>query len=185
MMPWLMLLFLMIALTIISITTDYLHDERNQFLKNFVNHEFLAMLGFTVTITLGSVANIHLQLNSLEDVLDRNFDRTALRRSSLSMIWLFVVAFIIVLTKPIMPQDPVWIVSLFNSSAILIFYFNVMVLFDITKAAFKIPPVKALIKKKRRRKKFISPKPKSPARVRNPSRSAPSAPQAHRTSAPA
>jgi hypothetical protein len=106
------------------------------------------MLGFMVTITLGSVANIHLQLNSLEDVLDRSFDRTALRRSSLSMIWLFVVAFIIVLTKPIVPQDPVWIVSLFNSLAILIFYFNVMVLFDVTKAAFKIPSVKTLIMKK-------------------------------------
>jgi len=148
MKPWLILLLLMIVLIIISITTDYIHDDRNQFLKNFVNHEFLAMLGFMVTITLGSVANIHLQLNSLEDVLDRSFDRTALRRSSLSMIWLFVVAFIIVLTKPIVPQDPVWIVSLFNSLAILIFYFNVMVLFDVTKAAFKIPSVKTLIMKK-------------------------------------
>ena len=53
------------SVTISVVRPDFLGDD-NIFLKNFVNHEFLNILGLILAITLASVANIHLAFNRIE-----------------------------------------------------------------------------------------------------------------------
>ncbi len=48
---------------------DWLNE--NKFLIDFVNHEMIALMAVVVTVTLASVANIHLALNKL---VIRRFD---------------------------------------------------------------------------------------------------------------
>lgn len=119
-----------------------LSDEKNVFLKNFVNHEMLSFLGVVVTITLASAASLHLELNKLEErVGSRIFvvTRRRIHTSAYSLIWALVAAVGLVTVKPLLGQTDTT-TSLANGAAVLIILFNVLVLADITKLTFSLEP---------------------------------------------
>lgn len=120
---------------------QYLNDQ-NGFLKSAVNHELLAILGFIVALTLGKAGDLHIELNRLEDQTGRPFlnTRIAIKRSYHSLIIAFILAGALVIMKPNFIQNPT-AMAFVNSAAILIVYFNVAILYDITATVFKIPPV--------------------------------------------
>ncbi len=117
----------------------WLSDE-NQFLRGFVNQELLAVLGVVVTITLASAANLHLELNRLEDEYEERFPeaRWANRSYAYLLIWLFILAIFLVVCKPIFASSP-FEQALFNGAAIMIVLVNVLSLMDLTGAIFQIP----------------------------------------------
>lgn len=121
----------------------YLSDRGNSFFKDFVNHELLSFLGLVVTITLASAANLHLELNKIEERTEEKFSETrvALRRSASALISLFAIAFILVMLKPIFSFND-HIIAMINSFTILIIVFNLAVLGDLTMAVFKITPIR-------------------------------------------
>lgn len=149
--PWILLILLGILLGSISWFTNWLDDDANAFMKGFVNHELLAVLGFVVAVTLASAANINIELNRIEDQIGQRFPRTraALKRSSTSLIWGFVFAFILVFSKPLLPAEPKWLNAAANAIAILIIFFNVMILADLTRTSFSIPSVEKIRKARR------------------------------------
>jgi uncharacterized membrane protein YidH (DUF202 family) len=121
----------------------YLSDDGNAFFKAFVNQELLSFLGVVVTITLASAANLHLELNKLEERCEECFPeaRQALRMSAYSLLVLFTVAFILVMAKPTMAPNQHWSAAL-NSTVVVIVLFNLAVLADLTMAVFRIPAMK-------------------------------------------
>ncbi len=77
---------------VLSVVAPTVLSDRNSFLKGFVSHELLVLLGVIVTITLASAANLHLELNKLEEpVRKRVFGptRAAIKRAA---YWLNVFA---------------------------------------------------------------------------------------------
>jgi hypothetical protein len=118
---------------------DWLSDS-NSFLKGFVNQELLAVLGVIVTITLASAANLHLELNRLEDQYGEGFSeaRLATKAYAYLLIVLFFVALVLVVAKPIVADSSI-AEAFFNSAAIIVVTMNLLSLADLATAVFQIP----------------------------------------------
>lgn len=140
---WIALLILTAILGSASFCVPhYLSDAGNTFFKNFVNHELLSVLGVIVTITLASAANLHLEINKLQEKTGDKFAeaRTAIRLCSYSLIAVFIVAALLVMVKPAIGQAETG-TALINSAVILLLVFSVGVLADLTAAIFAIEPL--------------------------------------------
>ena len=138
----LVLIALIVVLTAASICRPLLlTDTGNPFLKDFVNQELLAFLGVIVTITLASAANLHLEFNRLESLTKETFveARRAIKAYAILLLWLFGIAFALVVLKPIVAISPT-INAAFNSGAIVIVVLNILSLADLTMAIFRIRP---------------------------------------------
>ena len=144
-LPWMILIGMATVLLSISFCNPELLDDRNKFLAGFVNQELLATLGFILAVTLASASSLHLELNKLEDATGKPFRRTRLgiRKSAYSLLSLFGLAIVLVVVKPLLPTPP-YNQAVANSIALLIIYFNVSVLFDLTRTVFRIPSVAAI-----------------------------------------
>lgn len=129
---------------------EWLSDEGNSFLKSFVTHELLSVLGVIVTITLASAANLHLEFNRMENDLEESFldARTSIKAYAVMLILLFAVALMLTIAKPVVAQTDVCS-AFFNSGAITIVVLNLMALADLTMAVFAIPPTARLTNGKR------------------------------------
>lgn len=136
---------LAILLTLISYYNPYYLSDSNAFLKNFINHEFLSILGFIVALTLASAANLHLELNKIEDQTGKTFKRTraAIRNSARSLVLAFMAAGVLVIFKPLLIDEPMYS-ALANSIAIVIVFFNLAILHDLTETIFSIPTIKKI-----------------------------------------
>jgi steroid 5-alpha reductase family enzyme len=123
-------------------------SDRNLFLKGFVNHEMLALLGVIVTITLASAANLHLELNKLEERARKRIfseTRSRIKKSAYWLISMLLIALVVVVAKPLVisntsPPAQDSAASFFNSAALLVVLFSVLVLADLTQAAFRLEP---------------------------------------------
>lgn len=139
-----------VALVTISMVSPWVLSDSNGFLRGFVNHELMAFLGVIVTITLASLANLHLALNGIEERLNRRgiahrgFGRTRsfVKRSAAEMIGLVIVALVLVVAKPLVVaacSDSEIAAALFNSGALWIVLCNLLILLDITRIVIAIP----------------------------------------------
>lgn len=134
------LIILILLIGIVSWCAPELISDDNSFLEGFVNHELLAFLGIIVTITLASAANLHLELNRLEDSTGEQFDeaRSATRAYAYLLIGLFAFGLLLVVLKPILSFSEHWEAGL-NGAAIVIIALNILALMDLTGAVFRIP----------------------------------------------
>lgn len=139
-------IILLISWTAISLSASAfvpsLFSDKNAFLKGFVTHEFVSFMGVLVTITLASAANLYVELNKLEDRrpgLVFKASKKHVRDSAYALIGSLVVSLVVVVAKP-------WIgsgqngQSLFNCFALGVIGFAVMILIDLTQAAFDLDP---------------------------------------------
>jgi uncharacterized BrkB/YihY/UPF0761 family membrane protein len=134
----------------LSVTHPWMLGDSNTFLKNFVTHELISVLGVIVTVTLASAANLHLALNRLEEAAyaagakNPGFPKTrqALKSTTSWLIGLLLAAFVVVVMKPIVVVNrPTEIASsVFNTVALLIVQFSVLMLIDITSMVFAVGP---------------------------------------------
>ena len=117
---------------------DWMSDQ-NEFLKEFVNHEYLNILGVILAITLASLSQLHLSLRrvekshnvSLEDV------RAEIKSSAIFLILGFLVGLILVVCKPLIIFG-ISGGSLVNSACMVILIFYILVLSDITLSVFDL-----------------------------------------------
>lgn len=118
-------------------------DGKNGFLKGFVNHELLGVLGVILAITLASAGNIHLTLNTLEEAAGKIFlmaTRQAVKSSAYSLIFVFGLAVLLVTIKPHV-GDSETATSLVNGFALILLLVNILVLTDLTQLVFRIGPM--------------------------------------------
>ncbi|MXP42532.1 hypothetical protein GRI75_12865 [Altererythrobacter soli] len=138
------MLLAIFAWLLVSLRHPDLLSDRNTFLKSLVGPDLLAVLGIMVTIALGSAANIHFELNKLEERAKSKGSfpkaRRALHRSAYSLILLFVAAVVLLVVKGDLSASQSAQQSLVNGGALLIVLFNALVLFDITRMAFVMGP---------------------------------------------
>ena len=144
-LPWIILVGLATVLLTISFSQPQLINDQNTFLKEFVSDQLLATLGFILTVTLASAASLHLELNKIEDATGKPFTRTrkSVKRSAYSLMVLFGSATVLVIVKPLLPPPP-FNAAVANAFAIIIIYFNLSVLYDLTRTVFKIPSISAI-----------------------------------------
>ena len=117
-------------------------SDGNAFLKGFVNEEFLGFMGVVVTITLASAANLYIELNKLEDKLDEaafQKSKSDVRHSAYALIGTLVAAILLVIVKPLLIENE-RTMAFINGVALTILLFAVMILIDLTQAAFSLDP---------------------------------------------
>ncbi len=133
----------MVSLIIISIVEPKYLSDKNEFLKNFVNHEFLNILGVILAITLASVANIHLAFNRIEEKYRKKGSlvksRGNLKKATYWLIALFIIGGIVVIIKPVATSSDVS-VAIFNSISLVILLWHVLILIVLTELVFCIEP---------------------------------------------
>lgn len=147
-LPWLLFLLLCGVLSIFSfLHPSALSDVGNPFLKDFMDNDILSTLGFITAVGNASTLSIHLHLNHLEDKTLANFPRVrrSLRKSAVSLVYVFVIVFMCLVLKPLLPAGESYQATV-NSVGIAGMYFSLSVLRDITVTVFKIPTEKAIAK---------------------------------------
>lgn len=135
-----LVVFAAASVAVIAARAEWLGDA-NGFLKNFVNHEFLNLLGVILAITLASVANIHLEFNKIEERYQREGlgqSRRNLHKNTRWLIGLFCVAVVIVTVKPLL-GDTQTASAFANMAAMLILLWHILLLVSLTNLVFSIP----------------------------------------------
>ena len=131
--------------TIIAVVKPSLLNDQNSFLKNFVNHEFINVLGIILAITLASTAQIHLAFNRIEERHNTpgalKNSRANLRKSSYWLIGLFIGGAVLVVLKPVATDATTPTAeALFNSGALFILLWQALILLVLTQLVFMIEP---------------------------------------------
>lgn len=144
-LPWMILAGLATVLLTISFYQPHLLNDDNEFLKVFVRDQLLATLGFILAVTLASAASLHFEFNRIEDETGKPLTRSrrSVRRSAYSLIVMFVAGGFVAILKPLLPE-PAYNSAVANSIAILIVYFNLSVLLDLTRTVFGVPAVSVI-----------------------------------------
>lgn len=128
-------------LTLIAAAPWTLSDQ-NDFLKGFVNEEFLSFMGVVVTITLASAANLYIEMNKLEDRANRAVfiqSKRDVRHSAYFLIGTLVAAIVTVILKPLLDCGERSQAAV-NGVAVTILIVSVMTLIDLTQTAFALDP---------------------------------------------
>jgi hypothetical protein len=137
----LLAIFAAMSVAISAARPQWVSDD-NSFMKNFVNHELLALLGVILAITLASIASVHLEFNKIEERNKKRFlsrSRTNLRKNAYWLISLFAIAVVVVTIKPILCGGAV-AQALANMSGMLILLWHVLILITLTQLVFSIEP---------------------------------------------
>jgi len=108
---------------------------RNKFLDGFINHEILAILAVIMTISITSIATIHIWFNELEEKHQRKVFGGA-RREINQAAFYFIGLFLAELGCLICRSFPIFegsltAQSLFNGAALIILLCSVLTLLDI------------------------------------------------------
>lgn len=132
-----------VGLTVISVIQPGYLSDTNTFLKNFINENILNVLGVILAITLASVANIHLAFNRIEERYQKvnglQRSRANLVKSAYWLIGIFCAACVIVVVKPLGSDTPVR-QAMFNSAALLMLIWHMLILISLTQLVFRIGP---------------------------------------------
>lgn len=128
-----------VSICLVAYRPEWIGDS-NLFLRNFINHEYLNILGVILAITLASLSQLHLSLRRLSSVV--NGAKLAEVRSEIrsSAVWLiagFIVGLIAVLVKPLVVCGEAGAASL-NAFCLVVLLFYILVLTDITLSVFDL-----------------------------------------------
>jgi hypothetical protein len=109
--------------------------SKNEFLRGFVNQEVLSIMAVIMTISITSIATIHIWFNELEDKHGKKVfgaARREINQAAFYFIGLFVAQLVclIVRSLPIFSSSDISI-SLFNSLSLLLLLLSVLTLLDI------------------------------------------------------
>lgn len=138
-----LLAFGLLAMILMASRPDWASDS-NRFLRDFVNHELINVLGITLAVTLASAAQIHLAFNRIEEqhrvrnALEKA--RRELRQSTYWLISLFVAGVAVVAIKPVASGDSATAQTFFNMLALFVLLWHVLIMVSLTQLVFTIEP---------------------------------------------
>lgn len=125
----------------LSASSPKILGDSNIFMKNFVNHEFLNLVGLIMAITLAASGQIHLALNNIEEKYNKDnaFVKTRqnIKSASYALVLLFLLSIIIVVIKPLIAVEE-WSQSIFNGISLIILVWDSLILISITSLTFSI-----------------------------------------------
>ena len=120
--------------------------SENEFLKGFVNHEVIALMTVILTVTLASVANIHIALNKIvtrrfsgnaQLIKSANEVKKEITDNAWYIFWGFALTIIVLLVKGLNTNDEL-IVAIANGIVIWTFSLFIFCMYDIYKVTFGI-----------------------------------------------
>lgn len=135
----------------------------NTFLKGFISFEILSLLAVILTVTLASVANIHLAINRIiakhlsgdnEQVRVASEIKSEIKSNAWTIFFSFFFAVIILFVKGLNEADA-FIVSACNAAMLWILFLNLMCILDIYRVIYGIVDLEADLEE-------IPPKPSDP-----------------------
>lgn len=139
--PIILFIFLCSLLaTFILLRPEYLSDDGNKFLRDFLDNDILSVLGFITAVGNAATLSIFLHLNSLEDEVKfkANRSKKSLKKSAISLVYAFLIAFFAVTIKHPISNSPHW-TAFINSIGVACVFFSLSVLRDLTLFVFGIP----------------------------------------------
>lgn len=126
-----------------AISVPSLLNDNNRFLHDFINYELLGVMVVILTITLGSIAQLHLEFNRIEErYKKRNAllkSRQGIKLAAYFLIALFIAAIVLVTLKPILAEAD-WSQTLFNGFGLVILLWDILILTELTITIFSIIP---------------------------------------------
>lgn len=128
-----LLIFSVIILGTISWMAPQWLSDSNPVLADFVDIDFANFLGLILTITLASLAQLNLSLRKIStpdarhDIADL---RVEIKNSAVYLVSSFAISFVLAITKPLIACTQ-FLEAIFNSIAILIIIFFLLILVDI------------------------------------------------------
>ena len=127
----------------LSFLAPWVLSDSNELLFNFIVHGgFISLLGVIVTITLASAANLHIELNKMEERVNKrifNDTRTSIKKSAYWLIVMLLFAIVLISVKSLICATEI-LESFVNGACLLIVFFSVLILIDLTQTAFAIEP---------------------------------------------
>lgn len=128
-----------VSVCLVAYRPDWIGDQ-NQFLRDFVNHEYLNILGVILAITLASLSQLHLALGRLQGKLgaDGLADiRAEIKSSAVWLILGFILGLLAIILKPLIIFGEAGAASI-NAFCMIILLFYILILADITLSVFDI-----------------------------------------------
>jgi hypothetical protein len=118
--------------------------SQNKFLQGFVTHEILGMMAVIMTISMTTIATIHIWFNELEARHQQRVFGKARKEINLSIfyfIWIFVAQLVVLIVRslPDLENNDVAI-SLFNGLSIILLLCAVFTLMDIMGVVRSLTP---------------------------------------------
>ncbi len=131
-------LILMIAISGIVVSLSVCMPAilaKNEFLVGFINQEILNIMAVIMTISIASIATIHIWFNELEDKHGKKVfgaARREINQAAFYFIALFLLQLLLLVVRslPIFHESEVAL-SLFNGASLLLLLASVMTLWDI------------------------------------------------------
>jgi formate hydrogenlyase subunit 4 len=118
-------------------------SDQNHFLRDFINHEYLNILGVILAITLASAGQLHLVFNQIEERYKieggLRKSRSNVHKAAYGLIALFLGGVVIVVIKPLV-SVAAWAESLVNGAALIVLLWVVLILLSLVRATFRISP---------------------------------------------
>jgi hypothetical protein len=114
----------------------------NQFLIGFINHEILGIMAVIMTISIASIATIHIWFNELEEKHGKTVfgkARREINQAAFTMIWLFVGQLALLIIRSLFLQSII-VVSLFNGGSLLLLLASVITLLDVMGTVKSLTP---------------------------------------------
>ena len=118
----------------------------NQFLLEFVNHEVLGLMAVILTVTLASVANLHMAFNRIvmqkfkgnEELIDAaNGVKLELKDNAWYIFWGFIITVVVLLIKGLnMGNETVLAIS--HGVVVWVLFLFIFCMYDIYKVVFGI-----------------------------------------------
>lgn|GEM_PF-6597652 len=136
---WMIFSLSLLIFGTVNFLDQSIFSDQNEFLKDFVNHEFLNFMAVIVTITLGFSANTYVNLVQKEARVGQEvFTRTkrAIKTSALFLLGGLAASVILCVVKPLLPDKAVY-EGIANLTCLHIILFGIFVLYDMTKLALK------------------------------------------------
>jgi hypothetical protein len=109
--------------------------SKNAFLAGFINHEILGIMAVIMTISIASIATIHIWFNELESKHDKKIfgaARKEINQAAFCFIGLFIAQLLCLFVRslPIFETSD-RAISLFNGMSVLLLLMSVITLWDI------------------------------------------------------
>ena len=116
--------------------------SHNKFLADFINDQILNILAVIMTISIASIATIHIWFNELEDKHKKTVfgpARRQINQAAIFFIVLFVGAVMLLIVRSYFEGNDM-AMSLFNGFAMLILLCNLLTLADIMGVVKELTP---------------------------------------------
>ncbi|MBB2695137.1 UNVERIFIED_ORG: hypothetical protein GGI63_006111 [Rhizobium esperanzae] len=137
-----LLAFAVMAVVLVAARPEWVSDQ-NTFLAEFMKSQLLSVLGTILAITLASVANVHLEINKIEEKYGREGlpkTRENLRKNARWLVGLFVAGVAVAFTKPLV-SGTLTGQGVANLSGMFILLWHILILLSLMQLVFSIPPI--------------------------------------------